>query len=164
MNCHEATVNSSSSSECKRVVEAEIRLPTWDELEMPKMDLEPARRMAEDILLTGLGAIVLAGRGVSNAVRAANRAGAEAAEHPGPLTDALLKMVRKPSAPSTSEGIRMQVPMMPIDNYDERSSEEILADLPTLSEEQLRIVREYEMTNAKRTTVLKAIDRQLGVA
>lgn len=164
MNCHEATVNSPLSSECKRVVEAEIRLPTWDDLEMPKVDLEPARHVAEDILLTGLGAIVLVGRGVSNAVRAANRAGAEAAEHPGPLTDALLKLVRKPGASSTGEGIRVRVPVLPIDDYDERSPEEILAHLPELSEDQLRVLREYEIAHARRTTILKAIDHQLGVA
>ena len=164
MDCHEATANSPSSSECKRVVEAEIRLPTWEDLDMPKVDLEPARRMAEEILLTGLGAMVLAGRGLSNAVRAANQAGAEAAEHPGPLTGMLLNLVRKPGTPSTGEGIRVQVPVLPIDRYDERSPEEILAHLPELSEDQLRMLREYEMARARRTTILKAIDRQLGVA
>ncbi len=164
MSCSEITANGHSSSEGKRVVEAEIRLPTWEDLDMPKVDLEPARHVAEDILLTGLGAIVLVGRGVSNAVRAANRAGAEAAEHPGPLTDALLKLVRKPGASSTGEGIRVQVPVLPIDDYDERGPEEILAHLPELSEDQLRVLREYEMGHARRTTILKAIDRQLGVA
>jgi uncharacterized protein (DUF433 family) len=164
MDCHEATANSPSSSECKRVVEAEIKLPTWEDLDMPKVDLEPARRLAEDILLTGLGAMVLVGRGVGNAVRAANQAGAEAAEHPGPLADVLLKLVRKPGATSTGEGIRVQVPILPINNYDARSPEEILAHLPKLSEDQLRVLRDYEMARARRTTILKAIDRQLGVA
>jgi uncharacterized protein (DUF433 family) len=164
MSCSEIAANSHSSSENERVVEAEIRLPAWEDLDMPKVDLEPARHMVEDILLTGLGAMVLVGRGVSKAVRAANQAGAEAAEHPGPLTDALLKLVRKPGARSTGEGIRVQVPVLPIDHYDERSPEEILAQLTELSEDQLRVLREYEIAHAKRTTILKAIDRQLGVA
>jgi uncharacterized protein (DUF433 family) len=164
MNHHEFAANGCPSPESKRVVEAEIKLPTWEDLDMPKVDLEPARRLAEDILLTGLGAMVLAGRGLSNAVRAANQAGAEAAEHPGPLADVLLKLVRKPGATSTGEGIRVQVPILPIDNYDERSPEEILAHLPKLSEDQLRVLRDYEMARARRTTILKAIDRQLGVA
>ncbi|MBC7238160.1 MAG: hypothetical protein H5T69_20135 [Chloroflexi bacterium] len=163
MTSNEFSIQEPKATE-KRVVEAEFKLPSLEELSLPKIDLESVRVVAEDVLLTGIGAAVLLARGVTSALRAANQAGIEAAKNPGPVTGALLSLVRKPGKRPAAEGVRVQVPVLPIDNYDQLSAKEILSRLPELSEEQLRVLREYELANARRTTVLKAIDRQLGVA
>ncbi|HHX43243.1 MAG TPA: hypothetical protein GX714_04550 [Chloroflexi bacterium] len=146
----------------KRVVEAEIKMPRLEDLKMPKIDIEPVRSAAEQVLLTGIGVGVLAARGLRAAVRAAYAAGQDAARDPGPLTKALLDLV-KPSTEGAEEGpIRRQVPVLPIDNYDTLSVDEITVRLPDLTDEQLRVVRAYEENHQARPEVLAAIDRRLG--
>lgn len=148
----------------RREVELEIKLPRVEELKLPKVNLEPARAIAEQVLLTGLGVGILVARGVVYAVKAANQAGVEAAKHPGPVVGALLSLVRKrePSPKALAE-IR-RVPVLPIDNYDNLPPTDILARLAQLSPEQLRVVREYERNHQARAEVLEAIDHQLSQA
>lgn len=146
----------------RRVVEYEFRLPKPEELRLPKVDLEPARRVAEQVLLTGIGVGVLVARGIVKAAQAANQAGAQAAEHPGPLTRALLSLVR----PSHPEELRpaeaRPVPLLPIDNYAELSVAAIVAQLGSLTAEQLQVLREYEASQQARPEVLAAIDARLS--
>lgn len=150
-------------TETRRVVEAEIKLPKLEEIKLPKVDLEPVRSIAEDILITSIGVGVLVAQGLGAAVKAANAAGRRAAEHPGPVTRALLSLVGKPEAShSTGSQIRMQVPVLPIDDYQELSANEIIARLPQLTPQQLRVVREYEAEHQARAAVTEAIDRQLA--
>jgi len=145
----------------KRVVELEIKLPKVEELKLPKVDLEPARAVAEQVLLTGLGVGVLLTRGVAYAVKAANRAGVEAAQHPGPIVGALLSLVRrKEPGPKTSAEIT-RVRVLPIDNYDNLPLTDILARLSQLSAEQLQVLREYEQAHQARPEVLEAINNRL---
>jgi hypothetical protein len=145
-----------------RVVELEVKLPKLEEIKLPKVNLEPARAIAEQVLLTGLGVGVLLVRGVVYAVKAANQAGAEAAKNPGPVVGTLLGLVRgKESAAATSGEIRMKVPVLPINNYDNLALADILGRLPQLSADQLRVVREYEQDHQARAEVLEAINRQL---
>ena len=147
----------------RRVVEAEIRLPHLGDLQLPKVDMEPVRATAEQILLTGIGVAVLVARGLTKAVNAAHQAGMDAAEKPGPVTRALLGLVRKQQTPATeSTELRVKVPVLPIDDYAGLTPIDVLERLPELSPEQLRVLREYEVDHMKRTTVLKAIDRQLA--
>ncbi len=148
----------------RRVVEAEIRLPKLEELELPKIDMEPIKAVAEQVLLTGLGVSILVGRGLVSAAKAAYRAGSEAAEHPGPLTQALLGLVRgEPgkARPAAGTEVKVRVPILPVDNYDQLSADELFAQLATLSDDQLRVLREYELTHQARLQVLEAIDRYL---
>ena len=164
MNTDEMTMGESSARRERRVVEAEIRLPKLEELELPKIDLEPARAIAEQALLTGIGVGVLIGRGVVLAVKAAHRVGSEAAEHPGPITQALLSLVRGPAARPGVKGrqeIKVRVPILPIDNYDQLSAAELVERLASLSNDQLRVLYEYETTHQNRKEVLKAIDKYL---
>ncbi|MHB1295704.1 MAG: hypothetical protein ACYC4R_11995 [Anaerolineae bacterium] len=141
-------------------------MPRREEIKLPQVNLEPARVVAEQVLLTGIGATVLLARGIVHVVRAANQAGAQAAEQPGPVTKALLSLVRPHSehteAPAT--GPAVSVPVMPIDNYQARSAEEVISRLPALSDEQLRMVRAYEADHMARTEVLEAIDSRLNRA
>lgn len=147
----------------RRVVEFEVRLPRREELHLPTVDMEPVRAAAEQVLLTGIGVGVLVIRSLTQAIKAANQAGIEAAKEPGPIMGALLRAVRKQeSAPSSTTEIRVKVPVLPIENYDELLATDILQHLPGLSPEELRVVREYEIDHKKRTTVLKAIDRRLA--
>ncbi|NLG48794.1 MAG: hypothetical protein GX552_01625 [Chloroflexi bacterium] len=148
----------------RRVVEAEIRLPKLEELELPKIDMEPVKAVAEQVLLTGLGVSILIGRGLVKAAKAAYRAGSEAAEHPGPLTQALLGLVRREpdkAHPSATTEIKVRVPILPVDNYDQLTTDELFVRLASLSDDQLQVLREYELTHQARPQVLEAIDRYL---
>jgi hypothetical protein len=146
----------------RRVVEAEIKLPRLEELNLPKVNMEPVRSATEQALLTGIGLGVLAARGVRAAVRAAHTAGMEAARDPGPVTRALLSLVRIPEREGQTGPIRRQVPVLPIDNYDVLDADEVQVRLPDLTNEQLRIVRAYEENHRARPEVLETIDRRLS--
>ncbi len=148
----------------RRVVEAEIKLPRLDEIRLPKVDLEPLRSTTEQALLTGIGVGVLAARGIRAAVHAAHTAGIEAARDPGPVTKALLCLVRAPERTASEGPIRRQVPVLPIDNYDSLEAAEVQVRLPDLADEQLRTLRAYEESHRARPEILQAIDRRLGAA
>ncbi len=144
----------------RRVVEAEIRMPRLSEIKVPEMDLEPVRHAAEQVLLTGIGVGVLLARSIASAVKAANEAGAEAARDPGPITKALLSMVSSGRGVADQQ-VRVQVPVLPIDDYQNLAVEQILERLPRLTAEQLHVVRQYEVGNKARAEIIAAIDRQL---
>jgi hypothetical protein len=146
----------------RRVVEAEVRLPRVEELKLPKVDLKPVRSVAGEVLLTGLGIGVLMVRGVLAAVRAAHEAGKKEMENPGPVTKAVLGLVRQEEKPIAHE-IRVIVPVLPVDDYDGLAVADILVRLPDLSESQLRVLREYEIDHQARAEVIEAIDNRLGV-
>ena len=156
----------------RRVVEAEIKLPKLEDLHLPKLeavklpkvDLEPARAITEQVLLTGLGFSVLLVRGIVTVVKAANEAGAQAAQHPGPAVQAVLGLVRGSQGPTTraDTDLKTKVPMLPIGNYDALSALQVLAELPHLSDEQVRVVRAYELDHQARAEVLEAIAQRLS--
>jgi hypothetical protein len=149
--------------EPRRVVEAEIRLPRLSDLKLPQVNLKPAQHVAEQMLLTGLGAGVLLVRGVVNMIKAANQAGAEEAKHPGPVTQAVLKLVRPVAQPASATAVaRVKVPVLPVDRYDERSEEDVLAEVVLLDAAQARMVREYELCHQARANVLAALDQHLA--
>jgi len=102
----------------RRTVEAEFRLPKLDEIHLPEMNLEPIRAVAEQVLLTGIGAGVLAARGLTKAIRAARQAGAEAAQRPGSIAETLLGLVRKPEkgGPGGAKETRAKARTVPIDD------------------------------------------------
>lgn len=141
-----------------RAVEVEIKPLNWQELKFPKVNLEPARRLAEQALLTGIGVGVLLARGLSQAVQAAHAAGESAAENPGPVTQALLSLVRPASQDATHKtpAIR-KVPVLAIADYASLSDSEVIARLEGLSVEQLAVVRAYEEQHLNRPAVLAAI-------
>lgn len=159
MNTRELATNPKSS---RRVMEAEVKLPKLDEIEWPKVDLEPARDLAEQVLLTGIGLAVLVARGVIRSVNAARQAGLEAAESPGPITKALLSLVRKAEDTARGSEARVIVPILPIDDYDELEVAAILERLPDLSADQLGVLREYEASRQARDELLEALDQHLA--
>jgi hypothetical protein len=154
----------------RRVVEVEIKMPKLEDLHLPKLedvklpkvDLEPVRAITEQVLLTGLGLGVLLVRGVVSVVRAANEAGTQAAEHPGPVAKAMLDLVRRAEAPAPSPDLKTKVPMLPIGNYDALAVEQVLAELARLSDAQLHVVRAYELDHQARAEVLEAIAQRLS--
>jgi len=159
MNTRELATDPKST---RRVVEAEVKLPKLDEIEWPKVDLEPARDLAERVLLTGIGVAVLVARGIVRSVNAARQAGLEAADSPGPITKALLSLVRREEDTAPGSEARVVVPVLPIDDYDELGVAEILERLPDLSADQLGVLREYEASRQARDELLAAIDRRLA--
>ena len=145
----------------RRVVEAELRLPRVEELNLPKVDLKPVRNVAEEALITGLGIGVLMVRGVLAAVRAAHDAGKKELDNPGPVTKSVVGLVRREGKP-VGQQVRMSVPMLPLDNYDTLSVAEVFSRLPDLSADQLRVLRDYENSHQARVEVLEDINRRLG--
>ena len=164
MSTQDFAIDESATGGESRVVEAEFRLPKWDELHLPEIDLEPVRNAAEQVLLTTIGVGVLVARGIAEAVRAANQAGAEAAEDPGPLAKALLSLVRwdSPPAEPATQSAGVQVPVVPIDEYDALDIEAVLEAISSLSEEELCVVRDYEAASKNRTEVIDAIAGRLA--
>ena len=145
----------------RRVVEFEFSPSQIKELYYKAQSrLEPLRDVAEQILLTSIGAGVLLGRGINRALKTAHQAGQEAAQRPGPITKAFLRLVRTPQTYSTTE-IRVCPPKLPLDRYDELTASEITEALAGLSREQLLIIREYELGHKNRVTVLRAIEHLL---
>lgn len=161
MESQELTMQNTTPGKPGRVTEFELRLPRRKEIALPKVEAEPLRRAAEDVVLTGIGLTVLAGRAVARTLREARSAGEEAAEHPGPVTRALVGLVGKKSSTSQAP-LTHNIPVLPIAGYNALTADEIVTRLEGLSEEQLGIVRAYEETHEKRAEVLQAIDARLG--
>jgi hypothetical protein len=161
METNEATMESKQGPQ--RVVEAEFRLPRLEEIELPKVDWEPVRKATEQVLLTGIGIGMLVARGIGAAIKTAYQAGEEAAERPGTVAHTVATSLRRrPKGGGPQRGIKRQVPVLPIDNYDSLSVEAIVGRLGTLSPDKLWVLREYELTHANRAEVLRAIDEHLG--
>jgi len=148
----------------KRAVEAELKLPKVSEIKLPVIDLRPARKVAADVLLTGLGIGVLAVRGAWAAGKAAYQAGASAAEKPGTVAHTVVSAVRGTATASSAggAGIKRRVPVLPLADYDTLSESDVLTRLNDLSAEQLTVLREYELTHANRGAVVDAIQARLA--
>ena len=148
-----------NESDGNRVVEHEWKLNPED-WKMPEINAEPVLKVTGQVLLTGLGLGVLAYRGVKRAFKAAYKAGAEAAEKDGSFAQAisdLAKGVRKDKA--AEPVVSTHVPVLPINDYDELTVDDLVAKLADLDLDALETVREYELAHARRTTVLEAIVR-----
>jgi demethoxyubiquinone hydroxylase (CLK1/Coq7/Cat5 family) len=52
--------------------------------------------------------------------------------------------------------------VLPISNYETLTTEEVIKRLDTLSEEQLRTLRDYEIRHQNRAVVIEAIDGRLA--
>lgn len=153
----------STYTSTSRVVELEIKPINWKQVIFPKAPRERLRKMTEDTLLTGIGMGVLLRRGIRQAVDAAYQAGSEEAEHPGPVMETLLALVRKPEdKPAEAEHIIRHVPVLPIADYDNLSETEIIAKLDSLDSSQLNVVRRYESTHQNRPAILAVIEARLG--
>jgi hypothetical protein len=75
--------------------------------------------------------------------------------------------VLNPSNPSDTRNAqgqpaRIKVPMLPIDNYNQLDSNQVMNRLAGLSNEQLQMIRSHEARQKNRGDVLDAIDRQLA--
>lgn len=162
MSSSEFSIESDQPRE-RRVVEAEIHMPKLDEIKLPKVDLKPLRHVAEQVLVTGLGAGVLLARGISHLVSEANRAGAEAARDPGPVVGTVLAWIRGSAAESSGDAdLSLRVPVLPIDDYDALTPPEIADALRSLSRQELETLEQYEQTHQGRATVLTAIANRLA--
>ena len=161
MDSQETTMHDTTSGETGRVVEFELRMPSKEDLQVTRERVEPLRRAAEDVVLTGIGLSVLASRALLRTIRNAHQAGEEAAERPGPVTRALVGLVGRPSKQEGVESRPGSIPVLPIANYGALEVNEITPRLPGLTREQLIVVRDYELAHQKRTRLLEAIDELL---
>jgi hypothetical protein len=74
---------------------------------------------------------------------------------------------QKPSSPSERRNAqgrpeRIKVPMLPIDNYNQLDSKQVMDRLAGLSNEQLQMILAHEARHKNRKGVLDAIDRQFA--
>lgn len=159
MEAQESTLSSAQGAAPQRVVEFELRLPRREEITLPKMDWAPWRRAAEQALVTGLGVGILVARGVRYAVKAAYEAGSEAAAQPDSVTHTLVGWMHPQQAEAQPASGKIRV--LPLEDYERLTSDEVIARLPQLTAAQLETVRAYELEHERRTSVLKAIDELL---
>lgn len=146
MASQEFASEQTEESKKKRVVELEINLP--------KIKTKPVKDAAKAVLLTGIGLGALTVRGVKGAVKAAHKAGTEAAEHPDPATRLLLRLMGEKATAESEEP--------PIEDYDNLAATDVLEHLDELDSDQLHVLRAYESAGKERVTVLRAIDERLG--
>jgi len=146
----------------KRVVEAELKLPKLSNIELPKVDWAPVRKLAADVLLTSLGIGVLAVRGAMAAAKAAYNAGADAAKKEGSVAQRVVNVVLGENTEPSQGGIKLHVPVLPIADYDALNYHEVQSKLEGLNAEQLAVLRDYETAHANRSTVLNAIKARLA--
>jgi len=164
MSTQELYVEPTNDSETdgKRVIEAEIKMPKLSDLNLPEVNLEPVRTVAEDVLVTTLGVGVLVTRGIVSAIKAAHEAGVEAAEKPDSWVNRFVNLMKHEKEGELTVQPSAKVPMMPVDDYDTLTLEEIVARVETLDAEQLGVVRAYEAAHENRADVLAAIDAKLA--
>jgi hypothetical protein len=75
--------------------------------------------------------------------------------------------VQTPSTPSDRRNgqghpERIKVPVLPIDNYNQLDSNQVISRLSGLSNEQIQMIRSHEARQKNRGDVLEAIDRHLA--
>ncbi|MDP8987554.1 MAG: hypothetical protein M3N11_04310, partial [Actinomycetota bacterium] len=80
------------------------------------------------------------------------------------ILNRLAELREEPLEPVVDEERMAPAPAFPIGNYDRLRVSQIRALLPQLSEDELEQVRRREQEGKSRSTVLAAIDRELGVA
>ena len=83
------------------------------------------------------------------------------------VTQKTVQGTQKTAAEETARVIETTAPgngSFPIAGYDEMNVREIMGRLDTLTDEQLRRVKDYERRHKNRETLLHEIDRKLGVA
>lgn len=74
---------------------------------------------------------------------------------------------RESAAEQTARAVEVTAPSygtFPIAGYDEKNVEEISRRLNTLTDEQLRRVKDYERRNKNRETLVREIDRKIAAA
>lgn len=151
------TAMGSGAAESQRIVEFELRRPHREDIALPKVELEPVRKAIEQVALTSIGLAIITARSVGRTIEAAHRAGAEAAQKPGPFTRAILDLVGHRDERTTPLA-RHSIAVLPIADYPSLGSDEVIARLTSLNSEQLEAVRAYELEHERRTAILKALE------
>lgn len=151
-----------SETDGKRIIEAEIKMPKLSDLHLPEVNLEPVRSVAEDVLVTTLGVGVLVTRGIVSAIKAAHQAGVEAAEAPDSWVHRFVNLMKPQKEGELIVRTNAKVPMMPVDDYDTLTVDEIAGRIETLNAEQLGVVRAYEAAHENRAVVIAALDARLA--
>jgi hypothetical protein len=126
-----------------------------------QVDWEPVRQLADDVIVTGYGASLMMYERLSELAQQAHEKGTGNREEAGPLAKFFLDMFTLPkkarkARPST------KVPVLPIADYDSLTVSQVAERFEGLTEEQLKIVRQYEVEHKNRKGVLQAIDQRLA--
>jgi hypothetical protein len=112
--------------------------------------LKAAQLIAEAAFFMSVGAIMMAWDGIGKLVRSAR--------HKGGLGSFDLAAGFTPQP----RPMKVKVPILPIDNYTGLTASEVIKGLERLAPEQLRLVRDFEIDNKNRKTIVEAIDRVLA--
>lgn len=112
--------------------------------------LKGVQVVAETAFYIGCGAILVAWETIAELIQSAP---AKKAGPPGARRPALEKQPLLP---------KVKIPLLPIDNYSRLGAGQIFGLLPTLSPEQLSLLRDFEVDHRNRRIVLRAIDEILS--
>ncbi|MHB1317456.1 MAG: hypothetical protein ACYCYF_02435 [Anaerolineae bacterium] len=157
MDSQTISMDSGGGTSAQRVVEFELHRPHREDIALPKVDIEPVRKVIEQVALTSIGLAIITARSIVRTIEAAHRAGAEAAQRPGPLTRTILDLIGHKDE-GMAPLVRHSIAVLPIADYPSLGSDEVVARLTNLSSEQLEAVRAYELEHERRTVILKALD------
>jgi len=126
-----------------------------------EIDWEPVRQLADDIMVTGYGASLMVYERLSELARQAHEKGRANRQEAGPLAKFFLDMFAPPKKAKKARP-SIKVPVLPIADYDNLTVSQVEERLEGLTEEQLKIVRQYEVEHKNRRGVLQAIDQRLA--
>lgn len=126
-----------------------------------QVDWEPVRQLADDVIVTGYGASLMVYERLSELAQQAHEKGTGTREEAGPLAKFFLDMFAPPKKARKARP-PTKVPVLPIADYNSLTVSQVAERLAGLTEEQLKIVRQYEAEHKNRKGVLQAIDQRLA--
>ncbi len=119
-----------------------------------------ARKLAEEAVVVGYGATLIAKDKLQDLAEEAHELGAEKRDEADPMTRFFLQLFSNPPDEKERETAQVKVPVLPIENYNELTVEEVTARLDNLTADQLKMVRDYETAHKNRKGVVEEIDRR----
>ncbi len=126
-----------------------------------EVDWEPVRQLADDLMVTGYGASLMVYERLSELAQQAHEKGTVKRQEAGPLGKFFLDMFAPPKKAKKARP-PTKVPVLPIADYDRLTVSQVEDRLEGLTEEQLQLVRQYEVEHKNRQGVLQAIDQRLA--
>ncbi len=126
-----------------------------------EVDWEPVRQLADDIVVTGYGASLMVYEHLSELAQQAHEKGVTNRQEAGSLAKLFLDMFAPPQKAKKARPAT-RVPVLPIADYDSLTVSQVEERLEGLTEEQLKVVRQYEVAHKNRRGVLQALDQRLA--
>lgn len=121
-----------------------------------------ARKLAEEAVVVGYGATLIAKDKLQDLVEEAHELGAEKRGDADSVTRFFLELFSNLPDEAAAAAAQVKVPVLPLENYNQLTVEEVVAQLDNLPAAQLQTVREYEMAHKNREGIAAELDRRLA--